>query len=198
MEQFCFGELLMIQSSNSAFTVKKNNIIRARVTIQGTRPLLQHKFGPDSIPLEAQEKTGKAGNDPEEWKKTCMLTKQRQLYIPGYYVFACIRDGSKNTKKGKGSIQKNVAATLQIEDTVILLDRFAPDEKNLVLNDYEADVYIDCCGVRNPSTKGRNVRYRLASSPGWKCSFTIFWDKTLVSREQMKASIHDAATLCGL
>ncbi len=185
-------------SQSTAFTSHvKKNIIQARITIQGTRPLLQHAFGPDSIPLEAQEKTGKAGNDPEEWKKSCMLTKQRQMYIRGTYVFGCLRNGAKHTKKGKGSIQATVAATLQVEENVILLDRFAPEEKELS-NDPTQPVYIDVCGVRNPSTKGRNVRYRLAASAGWKCSFTILWDKTLVSREQMRSVLNDASILCGL
>ena len=46
-----------------------SNIVRARVTVRGTRPLLQHAFGPESIALEKGEKTGVAGNDPEELNK---------------------------------------------------------------------------------------------------------------------------------
>jgi len=99
------------------------NIVRARVTIRGTRPLLQHAFGPESIPLEKGEKAGVAGNDPSEWKKTCLVNGEGQLYIRGSYVFGCVRDGSKQTKKGKGSIQATVAATLQVEEALILIDR---------------------------------------------------------------------------
>lgn len=42
------------------------NILNATVSIKGIRPLLWHAFGPDAIPLEKREKTGVAGNDPEE------------------------------------------------------------------------------------------------------------------------------------
>lgn len=46
----------------------------------------------------------------------------------GTYVFGMIRDAAKHTKKGKGSIQALVAATLQVEDEQILLDRWLPKE----------------------------------------------------------------------
>lgn len=172
------------------------NIVRARVTIRGARDFLQHAFGPESIPLEKGERTGVAGNDPLEWKKTCLVTKEGQLYIRGSYIFGCIRDGAKHTKKGKGSIQAVVAATLQIEESIVLIDRFLP--KGEPTTDPTEPVYIHVCGVRNPSTKARNVRYRLACSPGWTCSFTILWDKTLVARDVMRAILNDASILVGL
>jgi hypothetical protein len=81
-----------------------SNIIRARASIRGTRPLLQHRFGPEAIPLEKQERTGVAGNDPEEWKRTCMVTPEGQLFVKGTYVFGMLVAAAKNTKKGKGSI----------------------------------------------------------------------------------------------
>jgi hypothetical protein len=173
------------------------NMARVRVTIRGTRPLFQHVFGEDAIPLEKAEKTGVAGNDPEEWKKTRMVTEDGELYIRGDYVFACLRDGAKHTKKGKGSIQPFLVATLQIEEPIICIGRKMPDGEPRK-NDYTAPVYIDVRGVRNPSTKGRNVRYRLAASPGWQCSFTLLWDRTIVSREQMRAIVKDASVLAGI
>jgi hypothetical protein len=172
------------------------NIITARVSIQGKRPLLQHKFGPDALPLEKGERTGVAGNDPEEWKRTCMVTGDGTLYVPGTYVFGMLRDAARHTKKGKGSIQSLVAATLQVADEVILLDRRVPD--GTPSNDKTQPVYIDICGVRNPSTKARNVRYRLAASSGWKATFTIQWDKTIVNRDQMRAVMNDAGALIGV
>ena len=44
------------------------DIIQACVEIRGTRPLLFNKFGPDSIPLTKRERSGVAGNDPENGK----------------------------------------------------------------------------------------------------------------------------------
>jgi hypothetical protein len=172
------------------------NIVKAAVEIRGTRPLLQHMFGPDALPLEKGERTGVAGNDPEEWRRTCMVTKDGQLYVAGTYIFGMLRDAAKHTRKGKGSIQAMVAATLQIVDDRILLDRFVP--KDGPTKDETQSVYIHVSGVRNPSTKARNVRYRLAASTGWNAEFTILWDKTIVSRDQMRAVLNDAGTLVGL
>ena len=184
-----------------------NNIVTAKVTIYGTRPLWQHRFGPDAIPLEKQEKSGVAGNDPEEWRKTCMVTKEGQLYLDGSYLFATIRDGARYTKKGRGSIQAQVAATLQILDVRVLLDRYFPGFENggefdvskaaPPETDPELPVYLDIRGVRNPTTKGRNVRYRVACSPGWTCSFTIAFDKTVVDRNSIQSVLNDAGKLCG-
>lgn len=185
-----------------------SNIVRAKVAIRGVRPLLIHHFGPDALPLEKQERTGVAGNDPEEWRKTALATKDGQLYLEPTYVFACLRDAAKYTKKGKGSIQASVAATLQVIDERVLIDRHFPgfpnghafDIKSAEPPTREADapVYLDVRSVKNPATKARNVRYRVAASPGWSLSFGILWDKTVVSRGEMQAVLNDAGVLVGI
>lgn len=185
-----------------------SNIVKARVSIKGVRPLLLHHFGPDALPLEKQEKDGVAGNSPNEWRKTALITKEGQLYLKPSYAFATIRDAARHTKKGKGSIQSAVAATLQVIDDRILLDRFMPDFPNghafdistadAPPTDSDLPVYLDVQGVRNPSTKSRNIRYRVAASAGWSCNFTILWDKTIVDRNQMRAVLNDAGVLVGI
>jgi hypothetical protein len=64
--------------------------------------------------------------------------------------------------------------------------------------DKTAPVYLDVQSVRNPSTKGRNVRYRVAASVGWSTSFTILFDKTIVDRNSMQAVLNDAGVLVGI
>jgi len=170
-------------------------LVEAKVKIRGTRPILWHRFGPEAIPLEKVEKTGVAGNDPEEWKRTYLATRDGQLYIEASYIFGCLREAAKYTKNGRASIQKNVAATLQVLDDIILLDRWMPEE---LTQDPEQPVYLDVRSVKNPQTKARNVRYRVAASPGWRAEFTIMWDATIVSRGQMEAVVIDAGKLVGL
>ena len=172
------------------------NILRAEVKVKGVRPLLWHAFGPESIPLEKGERTGVAGNDPEEWRKTVLMTKDRQLYLQPTYAFGCIRDAAKYTKKGKGSIQSAVAATLQVTDDRILIDRFVPPEP--ITTDLDEPVYMYVSSVRNPSTKARNVRYRIAAGAGWLAEFNLLWDKTIVSRGEIESVLRDAGTLVGL
>lgn len=186
-----------------------SNIIKARLTIKGIRPLLLHHFGPESMGGGGrQERTGTAGNDPQEWRKGALITKQGQLYVEPTYAFGMLRDAAKHMKKG--SIQSAVAATLQTEDERILINRFYPgypngNGKDFDINkaepperDPELPVYLDVRAVRNPSTKGRNVRYRIAASPGWSMTFTILWDKAIVSREQMELVAVDASNLTGI
>jgi len=189
--------------------IKMSNIVTAEVTIRGTRPCLWHKFGPDSMPLEKQEKEGVAGHNPQEWRRTVLVTKSGQLYFEPTYAFSTIVGGAKYTKKGRGSIQKIVAATLQVTDDRILVDRwflgFPNSDEPIDLatidppsQDTEEPVYLDIRGVVNPSTRGRNVRYRIAVSPGWMATFHILWDKTIVSRNEMEACIIDAGNLVGI
>jgi hypothetical protein len=172
-------------------------LILATVKIRGTRPLLFHCFTPDTISLEKKERTGVAGNDPEEWKRTYTATSVGQLYMSSTYIFACLRDAAKHTKKGRGSIQSNVTATLQVLDDKILLNRYVINQSDIT-TDTSQDVYVDIQSVRNPATRGRNVRYRLGLSPGWETSFTLVWDVTLVNRTQMEAVCIDAGKLVGL
>lgn len=174
------------------------NILTARVTIKGTRPLLWNHFGPEALPLKKQEKTGIAGNDPEEWRKTVLKTKDNQLFFEPSYIFACIRDGARYTKKGRGSIQGMVSATLQVLTDRILIDRYLPENIAELINQTDELVYLDVRSVRNPSTKARNIRYRVAASPGWTATFTIMWDKTIVSRNEMQACVIDAGRFSGI
>jgi len=174
-----------------------NNVSQASIKIEGTRPLIWHAFKPESIPLERREKTGVAGNDPEEWKKTVLFNPEtRQLYILSTYVFAAIRDGSKYTKKGRGTYQPMVTATLVIEEEIIYMDNLSlPLEPP---TNTQEPVYIDIRGVRNPVTKGVNVRYRVACKAGWTCGFHLIWDNTIVPNNIMQACIIDAGRFAGI
>lgn len=175
-----------------------SSIMKAKVTIRGMRPYFFHQFTRDSIPLGRVEKKGKAGNDPSEWRKTVAVDwETRQLYIKSSQVFACIRDGARYTKKGRGSIQKDVIATLLVESPEeIFIERYLPDEP--IPEDKSLPVYLDVRGVVNPSTRGRNVRYRVALSPGWELSFAISWDKTIVSQTAMNSVLIDSGRMCGI
>jgi hypothetical protein len=180
-----------------------SNIIQAYCTVRGTRALLWHAFGPDALPLEKQERTGVAGNDPQEWLKTVLALSNGQLYIKHSYVFGCFRDAAKHSKRGRGTLQKYVAATLQVDPEIIFVkDRFLiPNgDSEFVTPDTDSSlpVYLDIAGVVNPNTRSRNVRYRVGASKGWEVDFTLTWDKTIVSRQEMEAVALDAGRLVGL
>jgi hypothetical protein len=176
------------------------NILQAKVEIVGIKPLFWDHFTEDAIPLEKQEKTGVAGNDPESWKKTFLATAEGQLYVLPTWLFATIRNGASYTKKGRGSIQPLVEATLTVLGDIVVIDRFMPDgcPPNEPPRDPSHPVYLDVRMTRNPTSKARHVTYRIAASTGWHAAFEMFWDRTVVSREQMQACVIDAGRLVGL
>lgn len=189
-----------------------SNIITAKVELVGTRPLLFHHFGEDAIPLQKQETTGVAGNDPWTWAKTVLITKDGQLYVLPTQVFSSIRDGARHIKQKRGSIQPLVVATLQVTDDIILVDRFLPEDARefvrsrgkvgnpleVLTQDHAESVYLDIRSTRNPSTKARNVTYRVAVSSGWQMQASLEWDKTVVSRDQMHSCLIQAGGLEGI
>lgn len=188
-----------------------SNIVAAKVSIKGTRLHIQHRFTPDAIPLEKQERTGVPGNDPEEWKRTCIITKQREMYVLPQMIFSMLagKDGAgRHVKKGKGSAVKDFASTIQMLEDVVLLTRNGspitlPEVPEQILDgapyvDMPEDGFVLVSAVVNPSSKARNVRYRVAAKPGWECSFTVLFDKTIVSRQQFEAAILAASKLVGL
>lgn len=174
-----------------------SNFLSAKVQVCGTRPLLWHRFGADTIPVDGKkERQGVAGNDPSEWKRSVLTTKEGQLYLEPSYFFGALRDGARHTSRKRGTLQPYVAATLQLTDDRVLIDRFLPSEP-LPL-DPEQAVYLDVRSVKNPATRARNVRYRVAAAPGWLADFTIVWDSTVVSRNEMEAVTRDAGALVGV
>lgn len=179
-----------------------SNILQAKVEIIGTRPFLYDAFGRNSIPLEKQERQGVAGNNPFEWKDKVLYTSTGQLYIPSNYIFGTLKNAAVYTKQGRGSIQNALCSTLVILDDNILTNRFIPGfNSHLPDNlpeDFNLPVYLDVRSTVNPTTKGRNIRYRVAMLPGWELIFGIQWDKTIVPRSQVEAVVIDAGKLVGL
>lgn len=169
---------------------------RAHIKIVGTKVLLFHAFNAEVLDKK-KAKSGSVGNNPDEWKGTVIMDSDRKLYLPESYLFAPIKEAGKYTKIGRGNIVKYVAATLAVSPhRIYIKDRVCPVEKDLTKDDTKA-VYLDVRSVVNPMTKGRNLRYRIALSPGWETEFEIGWDDSLISTDQMQAVVNDSGTMCG-
>lgn len=175
-----------------------SNVIQANVLIRGIRPMLIHHFGPDAIPLERREKSGVAGNDPEEWKRTVLMADNRQIYVPCEYILANFRAGSRIAFGPRGGHAGKLTACLQIASENIFFNRFVPENLHEYLNRTDASVYLDVRGVKQPTTKARNVRYRVALSSGWQSQFSIVWDKTIISRDEMHSIVIHSGQFVGL
>lgn len=172
------------------------NILMAKVSIEGIRFLAWHHFGVDALPLEAKEKSGVAGNDPTEWKRSVLMDEERRLYLLPTYFFGCIKGGGKTVKRGKGNLLTAIASTLQVVDDQIYVSSGSdvltlPDPPEMIeagtqKTEKLQPCFVEIIGVRNPATKARNIRYRVVAKPGWRCSFTIMWDATVCDRRISK------------
>ena len=91
-----------------------------------------------------------------------------------------------------------VASTLQVKERRILLDRYLPEDPCLVSEELDEPTYVFMAVTKGATGRGKNVRYRVAASTGWQCQFTLVWDKTIVSRQEMHAVAIDAGRLVGL
>lgn len=172
---------------------------QAVIKIEGIKPILFHAFREEALDKK-KTKSGSTGNNPEEWKTTVIMDEDRKLYLPASYLFAPIKEAGKYTKIGRGSIVKHVAATLEVlTERIYLIGRSVPSDAEVVelKNATSMPVYLDVRSVVNPMTKGRNLRYRIACSPGWQCEFMITWDDSVLSASQMEQLIKDAGIMCG-
>jgi hypothetical protein len=167
----------------------------AEVKIRGTRPLIFNLFSVDSIPLTKKAKSGVAGNNPEEWKNSFATTNSNQLYLEARHIFACLRAGGKFIPKSRGTLESDIAASLQVISERLLLNRFIDSLDNISKNPDDS-IYID---VRPVTRRGvKNIRYRLATSTGWETSFQIAWDNTLISAQQMESVCIESGAFAGL
>jgi hypothetical protein len=183
-------------------------ILSAKVSIKGTRILTQHRFSVAALSGGDKERTGSAGNDPTEWKRSRMVDEEGALYLLPSYIFGSIREGGRYVKKGRSSYLYTVPAVLQVEDDRIYLTKdgqrlIQPEEPQVIEFGTVATaalppVYVEVCGVKNPSTKARNVRYRLAAKPGWEATFTILWESSEISRDSMAAILSKAGLMEGV
>jgi hypothetical protein len=93
-------------------------------------------------------------------------------------------------------LQPYIAATLQVLDSIVLVDRFLPYDQPPT--DPTGLVYLNVRGVKNSATRGRNVRYRVAAAAGWNASFKILWETTVISRSEMESVLNDAGRFVGI
>jgi hypothetical protein len=171
--------------------------INATVTIEGTKPLLINTFPIDTLDV-SKKRSGTTGNDSSLWKKTVLARSNGQLYVFGSYLIGSIVGGGKLIKVGRGSLSKKVGSTLEIlEPELDIVDRFLPDEEQITRLTTDP-VYLDVRSVVNPMTKGRNLRYRVAISPGWQIKATLMWEDRALSAEDVKVCLENGGLFEGI
>lgn len=174
---------------------------KVKLLIKGVKPFLYHKFNIESISSQNKIKEGTSGNNPSEWKNT-FWHEEKKLFVPGSYFLPAITAGGKFVKVGRGTISPKIPSAITILDEKVYFNRELPDKLEYLTNDSiphdsSAPIYLDIRGVSNPNTKGKNVRYRLALSPGWELQPTFLWDDTIISKDQLNNALEALAKLVG-
>jgi len=139
-----------------------------KIKIEGLSPLLHH--GSQAVGMDEESTKKKGGNallgDCDEWKKTIYYDEDNGVYLPSINLEATFIEGAKQFKVGRGSASKYFKSGVFIQDFICPL--YVNGKIIMDLNDVE----IDKRTVKNPSTKGRNMRYR-AIFKNWSSEIII-------------------------
>lgn len=142
--------------------------------IEGTTPMLQHRFD-DAAEMEAtSRKIHVKSVDPREAAEKCAYRNaQGALYFPGAGVARMLREaGASHKQRGSRKSLKFVipAAVLVSEDQIVLRDN-----EGQPLTEFE----VDSRPVVIPSTKGRVMRHRPRLNQ-WHAEFTLEIDDDML------------------
>lgn len=160
--------------------------------IEGTTPLLQHRFD-DAGEMEASSrKIHVKAQDPREAAEKCAYRNAAgELYIPGAAIARMLREaGASHKQRGSRKSLKFVipAAVLVCEDQIVLRDH----EGN-ALTDFE----VDSRAVVIPSTKGRVMRHRPKLNQ-WHAEFTLEIDDDMLEPNLIHQLLIEGGSKIGL
>jgi len=149
------------------------------VEIKGISPLLMHAF--PMAPIEGLEKM-----KPEEQAESVAyrVPATGELYVPGTALQRALVNAAVFSKgKGRASLQKIAAAVLFV----------SPEWLGCGTKEYQ----VDSRPVVVPATKGRVLRHRPRLDK-WGLSFTLEYDETLLSEQQVRRIVDDTGSRVGL
>lgn len=141
------------------------------IKIKSICPMLHH--GAQAVGMQEQSLKKKGGTaltgNPDEWKDTIYYKDGIGIYLPAMSFEACIKNAAKQFK-----ITGRATATKYVDSGVFCIDEYLPFLVNgkPIMSLDDPRIVIDKRTVKNPSTKGRNVRYR-AKFDEWASSFKI-------------------------
>lgn len=154
-------------------------LAKIEITIKGMSPLLMHAF--PTAEIKSFEKLSK-----EEQAELAVyrVPNSKELYVPGIALQRALVSAATFSKgKGRATLQKIVAACVQIEPEYCLLNQQTYD--------------IDSRPVVVPATKGRVMRHRPRFND-WMVSFTATFDQELLTENQLRTIVEDTGSRIGL
>lgn len=167
------------------------------VTIKGTAPLLQHRFGQAAI-TEAQSVKKRTGemDYSEEWRDTVYADEDGWLYEPATHLESAMIKAAVSFKiKGRrGKTYKDlVKAAVYVEPEMIPLNVQIPE--NPTSNPLEP-FYVDIRPVI--ISRARVLRARGALAKGWELIFTISVIDDQLASTVLKEILDEAGRAVGI
>ena len=167
------------------------------VVIEGTRALLQHKFGVQAQTAAAATVKKQSGqvDYSEEWKTTCYLLNN-EIVQPAEHIWRSMVKAAVSFKiKGKrGKTYKDlVTSAVYIEPDLIPYGLELPED---IDEDSSKPIYIDVRPVR--IQRARVLRQRLAVRKGWRLSFELQCLDDQLQKEVLKAILDEAGRCVGI
>jgi hypothetical protein len=167
------------------------------VTLQGTSPLLMHRFNEQA---EAKSQAGtrkiKLAEDAATPRETAMLAaymdEKGRLYTPSTWVMgSLINTGSEHKLTGsRKSLRFLLPSAVRVaKDRADLLD---PDTKKPIV-----DFEVDARPVVIPATKGRVMRYR-PRIERWNLVCDFFVDTEMIAVSKVVELLNEAGRKYGI
>lgn len=127
--------------------------------------------------------------DRFEWEGGLYWCETRGPIIPGDNIEACIRDGARKARLGT-----TVEAAMWATKADFKLDYDGPRNKDKLYK-------IAAIFLKRKSVvigKSRIMRCRPMFPTGWKLTFSVEYDETVVNGKDIVKAMRDAGALCGL
>ena len=163
-----------------------------QITIQGTTPLLLHRFTDEAQMIATAGSRPSIANDAkspqEQAEESLYLDENGVSGIPGPNVMRCLIDAGKYLKVGrtKATTQKSslIPAAISIEEL------FLPISST-------SDWKVDTRPVRIPTTGGRISRHRPCYDD-WGLSFHLQLDESVLTAKMLREILDLAGSRIGL
>ena len=167
-------------------------MIDIKLTIEGTTPLLCHRFT-DAAQLKATSGSRSSiANDStpahEEAEASLYTDEEGRVGIPGPNLLRCFIDAGKFYKVGRSKMTTQKSSL--IPAAVIMTGIFLP-----IIS--EGGWRVDTRPVRIPATGGRILRHR-ACFEDWKISSTMSLNTDVISAKLLREVVDTAGTHIGL
>jgi hypothetical protein len=195
MARQCKARLALARQGMDPFGGKLETTMQTfNVVIEGTSPLLMHRFGDDfglEKPTKKVHKQPVLARDQAE-KVAYRDKKSGGLYLQGVAIKSAIIGAAASHKQvgSRRSLKYVIPGAVRVPQQVIML--LALDRKK-VLKDFE----IDSRPVTIPSTKGRIMRHR-PRLDAWCASFDIRIDEEAIDEQSVRGLLVEAGNSIGL